>query len=185
MRTLMASDIMNPYPITVRPDDNLFECAKKIVKKHVDVLIIAEKDEFKGFITQKDILWAVIKKVNLLKTKAKDVSPKKVVTIKPSETIEGIIKKMDKFKFYKLPVVQEGKVKGIINMKDIIKLHPDILFNLQEIKSRRDEVKNIKRGKFGEKKVEVYNGICDGCGERRNLYRENGSLLCSSCIESI
>ncbi len=173
---------MNREPVIVSPDENLLECAKKIVRKRVDSLIIAEKGEFKGFISQKDILWAVIKKSDISKIKAKDISPKKIITLKPSETLEDAMKKINKFKFYRLPVVQNGKVEGIINLKDILKLHPDICSHINEIDYIKEESENLRNTK---RKVEVHDGICGECGERRGLYREGGILMCSSCLNSM
>ena len=187
MRNLIVADLMNRTPVTAKPDDTLFECAKKIVRKRVDSLVIVENGNFAGFISQKDILWAVIKKSDISKIKAKDVSPKKIITLKPSETLEDAIKKINKYRFYRLPVVQNGKVEGVINLKDILKIHPEVFSQLKEIGGIREELEELHKidYDFADRKVEVHDGICGECGKRAELYKEDGVLMCFSCLNSV
>ncbi|MCP6727588.1 MAG: CBS domain-containing protein, partial [Patescibacteria group bacterium] len=86
MKEILVADIMTRDPITVKPDTNLLECARKMVRKRVGSLVIIDDKNLVGFISQRDILWAVVKKSkdDLSRIKAKDISPKKIATVKPS-----------------------------------------------------------------------------------------------------
>ena len=79
MENVLVADIMTREPITTKPDINLLDSAKKMVKKKVGSLLIVDKKNLLGFISQKDILWALVKKSkeDLSKIKAIDISPKK------------------------------------------------------------------------------------------------------------
>ena len=62
MENVLVADIMTREPITTKPDINLLDSAKKMVKKKVGSLLIVDKKNLLGFISQKDILWALVKK---------------------------------------------------------------------------------------------------------------------------
>ncbi|MBW6442388.1 CBS domain-containing protein [Patescibacteria group bacterium] len=182
-----VSDIMTRNPITAKPNESLLSCAKKMIKKRIGSLVLVEKGKLKGIVSQKDILWAIVKKSDLSKVKAKDVSPKKLITLKPSAKISEAISKINKNHFYRLPVVKEGKLMGLLTLKDILSMHPEVYSNLKEIEFIREEEEKIKRLKDTDSyvKVSVRDGICNECGQRAPLYKSNGTLVCASCLDSI
>ena len=116
MKKILVADIMTREPVTINPEMNLLECAKKMVRKRVGSLLIVNKKKLVGFIDQKDILWALIKKSkkDLSTIKAIDISPKKIATIKPFFTIKEATQKMKKLKFERLPVIHNKELIGII-----------------------------------------------------------------------
>jgi CBS domain-containing protein len=184
MENVLVADIMTREPITTKPDINLLDSAKKMVKKKLGSLLIVDKKNLLGFISQKDILWALVKKSkeDLSKIKAIDISPKKIVTIKPSATIEEALQKMKKAKFERLPVVHEKELVGIITIKDILNFHPEFYPELEELAQIREEAKKLKRIKKAE---QVHEGICEECGNLDILRKFNGMMICESCRNSM
>ncbi len=184
MKNILVADVMTREPVVVSPDANLLDCAKKMVKKKVRSLMITDRKKLVGFISQRDILWALIKKSNkdLVKIKAMDISPKKIITIKPDCTITEAIKKMKKSKAERLPVIHENKLVGIITIKDILNFNPEIYPEIEEFAKIREESEKLKRIKKAEGGKE---GICEECGHNGILFRVNGMLICESCKDSI
>lgn len=186
MRNILVADIMTREPISIKPDTNLLECAKKMVKKRVGSLLITNKKRLVGFISRKDILWALIKKSkdDLSTIKAIDISPKKIATIKPFFTIGDAIKKMKKLKFDRLPVVHERELVGMITAKDILSFNPEFYPELEEFAKIREETEKLKRIKKAKTKKSVHEGICEECGNQDILFKINGMLICESCKDS-
>jgi predicted transcriptional regulator len=178
---------MTREPVTVKPDENLLNCAKKMVRKKVGSLLLVDKRKLIGFVAQKDILWALIKKSkeDLSKIKARDISPKKITTIKPTATVKEAIKKMKKFKFEKLPVVNGEELVGIITMRDILSFNPEVYPELEELSQIREETEKLKRIKKAKDRSFTHEGICEECGQTDVLYRVHGMLICESCKSSI
>lgn len=183
MSVIKISDIMTRDAVSVSPDTNLLDCAKKMVRKKVGSLLIVEKKNLKGFISQKDILWALVKKSkkDLKEIKAKDISPKKVYTIRPSLTIKEAVKRMRKIKYERLPVVQNKEVIGIITARDILNFNPSLYPELEEFSKIREEARKLRSVKSMK---QDFQGICEECGEQDFLYRVNGMLICESCKNS-
>jgi CBS domain-containing protein len=187
MPEILVADVMTRIPITVKPDTNLLECAKKMVRKRVGSLLIVDNKKLVGFISQKDILWALIKKSknDLSKIKAVDISPKKIATLMPNLTIKEAIKKMKKLKFERLPVVHEKELVGMITSKDIFNFHPELYPELDELAKIREETNKLKRIKKAQERGTSSEGICEECGGQGVLYRFNGMLVCDSCRASL
>ncbi len=187
MKNILVADIMTRYPITIKPDTNLLECAKKMVKKKVGSLLIVDGKKLVGFISRQDILWALIKKSreDLSYIKAIDISPKKIATIKPSSAIKETLSKMKKLKFDRLPVIQEGELVGMITVRDILNFNPEYYPELDEFAQIREETQKLKRIKKSKARSPLVEGICAECGNQSLLHRENGMMVCLSCSDSI
>lgn len=186
MENILVADIMTRDPIIINPDTNLLECAKKMVRKKVGSLLIVDKKRLVGFISEKDILWALIKKSkeDLPTIKAIDISPRKIATVTPSFTIGKAMKKMKKTKFERLPVIYEKRLVGIITTKDILNFHPEFYRELEELDQIREETKKLKRIKKTKEKA-IQDGICEECGSKDIFRRLNGMLVCDSCSDSV
>lgn len=186
MGHILVSDLMTREPIIVKPDTNLLECARKMVKKKTGSLLLVENNKLVGIILRHDILWALIKKSksNLENIKAIDISPKKILTIKPSATLDEAIKKMKMSKFERLPVVENNKLIGIITVRDILSFHPEIYPELEEFAKIREESKKLKLIEKAKEKEPVLEGICEECGNQDTLYKSKGMLVCESCRNS-
>ena len=185
MKSILVADVMTREPVTVKPDETLFNCAKKMVRKKVGSLLLVDGKKLVGFISQKDILWALIKKSSddLLRIKAIDISPKKIAIIKPTATIQEAIEKMKKLQFERLPVVEGGKLLGIVTVRDVLSFQPDIYPELEEFIQIREEQEKLKRLKRKDLAV-IEDGICEECGKRAQLYRSHGMLVCESCRDA-
>ncbi len=186
MENILVADVMTREPVTARPDDDLLKCAKKIVKKKVGSLLLVNKRKLVGFIDERDILWALVQKSkkDLSTIKAIDISPKKIMTVRPLATVQEAISKMKKVKFERLPVINNNQVVGIITAKDILNFHPEFYPELEEFAKIREEAKKLKRIKKAKERSSV-EGICEECGETDFLYRVHGMLVCESCKDSI
>ncbi len=188
MENILVADVMTRNPVTASPNETLFDCAKKMVRGKVGSLLLVKDKKLVGFISQKDILWALIKKSNaadLSKIKAIDISPKKIAVVKPTSTLKEAIDKMKKLQFERLPVVESGNMVGIITVKDILGFHPDIYPELEEFIQIREEQEKLKRIKKSKDFAVTEDGICEECGKRDSLYRVHGMLICDSCRGSI
>ena len=184
MKNILVRDIMTRSPVAVSPDTNLLDCAKIMVKKKVGSLLLAEKKRLLGFISEDDILWALVKKSkdDLSKIRAIDISPKKLATINPLYTIKDALDKMRSTKFERLPVIQDGELVGMITFRDILSFHPEVypeLGEFSEIREVSDKLKRIRKSR------EVMEGVCERCGTEDVLYETDGMLICGSCRKNM
>jgi CBS domain-containing protein len=175
---IKVGDLMTRNFIHVAPDTDLRKCAKTMVKKRVGSLIIKEGEKLKGILTEKDIIWAVVKKSkkDLKDIKAKDLMKRKVITIKPGADITDAIRKFKKKKIRRLPVVERGKLIGFLTSKDVLKIDPGLFQLIAETIKIKEETKKLKRRRAVREQ-----GICEECGEFDILYKSDAQALCETC----
>ena len=177
---IKVGDLMTRNFVHVSPDTNLKECAKIMVKKRVGSLLVKESEQLKGILTEKDIVWAVVKKSynDLEDIKASDLMRRKVTTIKPGADITDAMKKFKKKKIRRLPVVENKKLIGLITTNDILRIDPGLFQAIAETIQIKEEKSKLKRhGISAERK----SGICEECGIFNLLYKDDPQWLCDIC----
>jgi len=180
-----VGDIMTRNFISAKPDISVLNAIKLMVKKRVGSLVLVEKDILRGILTEKDIMWILSKKQtkeDLTDIKAGEVCTKKITTIKPSADIYDAIKLMKRAKFRRLPVVVKKRVIGLLTLKDVLRIEPELFEIAQENYIIKEEPQKIKRKQAGETFKE---GVCEECGNFDILYNVDGQLMCEGCREAM
>lgn len=172
-------DCMTTKPISVSPDARLQDCAKVMAKNHVGALVIKDNYKSIGLITEQDIVRKVIAKgINPLTKKVKDFMEKKLKTISPNADIYDALIIMRDSNIRHLPVVDNGKMLGLLTLKDILKIEPSLFDLLVE----KFELKEEKRKPID--RVIQREAICQGCGAYvEDVVNVKGSLLCERCAK--
>ncbi|MFH1592617.1 MAG: CBS domain-containing protein [Candidatus Woesearchaeota archaeon] len=125
---MKVSEVMNKRPVITTKDELLPKAARKMLSNNVGCLIVKEKDNLLGIVTEKDIVeGAVGKELNIKKTKVKDVMTTLMVTVSPDANLSEAIKKMEREDVRRLPVIKGKKLVGLLTIKDILRLEPRLL----------------------------------------------------------
>jgi len=179
-----VGDVMTRNFVSAKPDISVLKAIKLMVKKRVGSLILEENNLLKGILTEKDIMWALSKKSgrDLGKVNAREICTKKITTIKPSADIYDAMRLMKKAKFRRLPVTIKKRVIGLLTLKDILRIQPELFEIAKENYTIKEEAEKLKRIKKGENFRE---GVCEECGTFDILYNVDGQLICESCRESM
>ena len=184
MNEVIVADIMTRNLITIKPEMDLLNCAKIMIKKRAGSILIVDQKKLRGFISEHDILWAFTKaktKAELSKIRVIDISPKKIATIRPTAGLQEVIKKMKHLKFEKLPVIDKGELVGMVTVNDILNFKPELYPELNEFSEIREASNKLTRIKKAKERKSMNEGICEECGNVELLYRFNGMLVCESC----
>ena len=172
---VLVSDAMTINPVVVSPDLTLKECAKLMKKNNLGSLIIKENGTLLGIITEEDFVHkAIVKNLDVEKIRVKTVMIKEVITIEPSQDIYDALTKMNKHKIRQLPVINKDRLIGLLTLKDILKIEPQ-LFDLIAAKF---QIREAERKPLRDKYVE---GVCESCGNYAQLYEIEGNLICEEC----
>ena len=73
-----------------------------------------------GFVTEFDILKAILAKKDLMTLKAEDIMSGSPVTVEETDTAEHIVKQMIDHQVIRIPVVREGRLIGVISRTDLL-----------------------------------------------------------------
>ena len=108
--------------VTTSAKATLADIAATLSEKRIGAVVIVEKDAIKGIVSERDIVRAVARHGGAgLAMSAAEWMTAKVVTCKPADTINDVMQKMTSGRFRHLPVVENGKLAGIISIGDVVK----------------------------------------------------------------
>lgn len=174
---VLVRDVMSSPVIESKEDETAHEIAQKMMQYRVGAIIVTdEKGSPLGIVTKTDLVEKVIAK-NLRpdEVKAREIMSIPLETIDPEAKIEDALRKMNKLKISRLAVVYKNKLVGLISLKDILQITPEIL----EIVKEHIEIMGITLPRNPEGYVE---GYCDSCGEWSDmLLNIEGQYLCEDC----
>lgn len=172
-------DCMTTKPISVSSGTNLLECAKIMAKNHVGALVIKDSHKSRGVITEQDIVRkAVAKGINPLTKKVKDFMATKLKTISSNSDIYDALIIMRDSNIRHLPVVDKGKMVGLLTLKDILKIEPSLF----ELLVEKFEIREEKRKPID--RIIQNEAICQNCGAySEDITKIKGMLLCERCAK--
>lgn len=106
----------------IGPEDTVYEAIKKMADKDIGALLVMEGDKLKGIITERDYRNKVILKGRHSKTTAvREIMTSNLYTVQPTDTVDTCMALMTDRKFRHLPVVEKGKIAGVISIGDLVK----------------------------------------------------------------
>ena len=125
MKNKKVREIMTTDVITTTSDIDVVYAFEKLMKYKISALPVVEDDKLIGIITATDVGHNLILDKYELGTSVEEIMITSVVTISPDDTIEKAIEVMKEGVsssgiLNQLPVVEDGKLVGIISDGDII-----------------------------------------------------------------
>jgi CBS domain-containing protein len=114
-----AKDIMTTRVVTVKPSTPIADAARLLVRRKISgVPVVDEKDKTKvvGILTEADLLAAPAG----AKTVA-EVMRKRVISVSPETPIDEIVAILVKRKIKRVPVLEGGKLVGIVSRIDVLR----------------------------------------------------------------
>lgn len=107
---------------TVSPDSAVYDALQVMADKNVGALMVLEGDKLVGVFSERDYA----RKVFLKGKASKDTRVSEIMTTNPvwvglDQTIEACMNLMTNKKVRHLPVLDEGRLVGVVSIGDIIK----------------------------------------------------------------
>jgi len=107
---------------TISPEATVFDAIKVFAEQNLGALIVTEQGILRGLIAERDYARKVILQGRSSKeTFVKDIMTSNVIYVTPNDTVNGCMEIMLNNYIRHLPVVDEGKLVGVISMGDVIK----------------------------------------------------------------
>lgn len=106
----------------VAPGDSVLEAIRVMAEKGVGALVVLDEGRLAGMVSERDYA----RKVILLgrssqDTPVRDIMTARVITVKSEQTVEDCMALMTGHRIRHLPVVDGGKLAGVLSIGDLIK----------------------------------------------------------------
>lgn len=179
-RETIVKEAMKTNLAMVKPTISVLEAAKLMKKRKIGNVIVVEKKQPIGILTESDILKKVVAEGKIAKgVLVKEVMSTPIIVIDPYVTLEEAMKTMGKCNVRRLPVIENNELIGIITQKDISAISP-ILHEISR------EWYDITVKDESHLKRQIFSGKCEDCGIlSTNLKNIDGRLLCEDCIDAL
>jgi predicted transcriptional regulator len=173
---LTAKEVMSSPVVSADSSKSVFETAKLMKTQKIGTVVVTMKNRPVGIATEKDIVIRLVaegKDPN--KVKIGDIMTAPIMVASSDSDMNDIAKKMAEKRVRRVPIVENGKIVGIITERDILKSEPALIDAMKEVVQIRGE-----SGALTETGPMV--GICEECDEyNETLMLKEGRYLCPEC----
>jgi CBS domain-containing protein len=131
MAATVVRDIMTKNIVTIEGNKTALEAAKLMSEKGISSLFVMKDTEPIGIVTERDFIKKVCaKEIPIGHVKVADIMSKILTTGDPEMPIEVAVQRMINHKVRRLPIIEAGKIVGIITVTDLAKhLRTTLLLN--------------------------------------------------------
>jgi CBS domain-containing protein len=109
--------------LTIEPNATLAAAIKLLADRRIGAIVITGADrQVIGILSERDIVRAFAADgPAALDQQVGQVMTRKVMTCDEAETVSGLMERMTQGKFRHLPVVERGRLAGIVSIGDVVK----------------------------------------------------------------
>jgi CBS domain-containing protein len=107
---------------SIRPDATVLEALQVLADKNIGAVVVVEEDgRLSGILSERDYA----RKVILLdrssaETLVSEIMTADVKTVSPSATVRACMEEMTRYRIRHLPVVEDGELKGVVSIGDVV-----------------------------------------------------------------
>jgi len=128
---MLVMNWMSHDPVTIKPDESMFQAMRLLEKNRIRRLPVVKKNKLVGIVTERDIKAAYPSAATLLaanelpylldKVKVRELMRSDPVTVHVHDTVEEAAQLMMAHKIGGLPVLEEGRLAGILTESDVFR----------------------------------------------------------------
>lgn len=108
--------------ISIAPHRPVFDALVVLAEYKIGALVVLEGEKLVGIFSERDYAREVVLKGKSSKvTQISDVMTHKVLSASPDDTVEQAMSLMSEKRIRHLPVVENGKVIGVLSIGDLVK----------------------------------------------------------------
>ena len=108
---------------TIRPEDTVAAAVDALISGNIGALVASEDGvAVDGIISERDIVHALADHgTDLLARSVAEVMTRPVITCNPSDSVEKLMAEMTNRRIRHFPVVEDGRLCGILSIGDVVK----------------------------------------------------------------
>ncbi len=128
--------------ITVTPDAPIEKAVGLLSDKRIGTVVVSKDgNSLDGILSERDIIREMGKRgVACLNEAVSDLMTAHLITCSPSDTADSVLEKMTEGRFRHMPVMDDGRMVGLISIGDVVKAR------LSELSMEKDALEGMIMG---------------------------------------
>jgi CBS domain-containing protein len=114
-----VSEIMTNAAVTDSPDETLADAARKMWHQQTGSLLVLDGEDLVGIVTERDVLRAAARGTRFEDVRISEVMTKDIVSVPPGTSVREAAKIMADRWIRHLPVLDSGKLVGVLSQRDL------------------------------------------------------------------
>jgi CBS domain-containing protein len=107
---------------SVKPDDPVLEAIRLMAEHHVGALLVMDGARLAGIVSERDYARKIILKGrSSADTPVSQIMSTPVLTVVPQSSVQECMELMTEHRVRHLPVVESGRVIGVVSIGDLVK----------------------------------------------------------------
>jgi CBS domain-containing protein len=108
---------------TIVPERTIAEAVDELARRRIGALVVIDgRNRVAGIVSERDVVRSLASRgAALLDEPVGSIMTREVVTCRESETIDQVMGRMTRGRFRHLPVVEGGRLVGIVSIGDVVK----------------------------------------------------------------
>lgn len=116
---MQLADLMATDVLTVSPDTTIADTARRMIARETTAAVVIENDQLVGLISEHDLMRAIPDGCNP-ETPVSERMSRHVTTASPATSIPEAMAIMVEGRFRHLPVLDGGRVLGMVSMRELM-----------------------------------------------------------------
>ena len=123
MKVMSILKAKGGHVTTVRPEATMGAVVRELTAKSIGAVVVSEDGTTPlGLVSERDIIRALgVYGARTLDLRASDVMERRPVTCHPEDSVTRLMADMTRYRVRHLPVVAEGRLRGIVSIGDVVK----------------------------------------------------------------
>lgn len=119
VRRLLLSKSRDIWSVT--PETTVYDAIKLMAEKDIGAVMVLEQGQLVGIMSERDYLQKVVLHGHSSKeTLVGDIMTKRILYVRPEQTIDECMALMTEKHLRHLPVLDDGRLVGVVSMRDVI-----------------------------------------------------------------
>lgn len=108
--------------MAVNPDNSVLDALRIMAEHDIGAVLVTEGEQLVGIFTERDYARKVVLKGLVSRdVKVRELMTAKPFTVAPENTVDEVMATMTQKRFRHLPVIEGGKIAGIVTIGDMVK----------------------------------------------------------------
>jgi len=118
---------------TISPDATVTELLAVLAERNVGALVVVDNERIVGIVSERDVVRRAHERgAAILSAKVAEIMTTDVATCDPAETVDHLTVLMTQRRIRHVPVIDNGRLCGIVSIGDVVKNRMDELEEAQK-----------------------------------------------------